>query len=97
MNSGGLDSDLNVPSSQQSNSSQPVESQPVTDSKSSDAAEEPSAEADSGDSSTTSEDRELRLAKIKAQIDAGEYDTPDKLEAALGRLFDEIVLEEEDG
>lgn len=94
MNSGGLDSDPNVPSSRRGNSSQPVEPQPPTDSESSKAPEERSAEADSGESCDA---RELRLAKIKAQIDAGEYDTPDKLEEALGRLFEEIALEEGDG
>jgi len=34
--------------------------------------------------------RAERLAQIKAAIDAGEYETPERLEAALGRLLDEI-------
>ncbi len=31
-----------------------------------------------------------RLAQIKAAIDAGTYETPEKLEAALGKMLDEI-------
>ena len=34
--------------------------------------------------------RAERLAQIKLEIDAGTYETPDKLEAALGKLIDEI-------
>jgi negative regulator of flagellin synthesis FlgM len=34
--------------------------------------------------------REQRLAQIKAAIDAGTYDTPEKLEIALSRLFDQL-------
>jgi negative regulator of flagellin synthesis FlgM len=37
--------------------------------------------------------RAERLAKIKAAIDAGEYETPQKLEAALTRLLTEIRSE----
>ena len=35
--------------------------------------------------------REDRVASIKAQIQAGTYDTPDKLDMALTRLLDEIA------
>jgi negative regulator of flagellin synthesis FlgM len=31
--------------------------------------------------------RAERLARIKAEIDAGTYDTPERLEAALERMF----------
>lgn len=34
--------------------------------------------------------RAERLAKIKAAIDAGEYETPEKLEAALDRMLGEL-------
>ena len=40
--------------------------------------------------SDASEVRAEHLARIKAAIDAGEYETPHKLEAALDRLLDEI-------
>jgi anti-sigma28 factor (negative regulator of flagellin synthesis) len=39
--------------------------------------------------------RAERLAQIKAAIDAGTYETVDKLEAALGRLLDEIGVKDE--
>jgi negative regulator of flagellin synthesis FlgM len=34
--------------------------------------------------------RAERLAQIKAAIEAGTYETPEKLEAALSKLLDEI-------
>ena len=40
--------------------------------------------------SQSSDLRAERLAQIKAAIEAGEYETPDKLEAALARLVAEI-------
>jgi negative regulator of flagellin synthesis FlgM len=40
--------------------------------------------------SQSSELRGERLAQIKAAIEAGTYETPEKLEAALGKLLDEI-------
>ncbi len=39
--------------------------------------------------------RALRLAQIKAAIEAGDYETEDKLDAALSRLFEEIGLEDD--
>ena len=39
--------------------------------------------------------RAERLAQIKAAIDAGEYETPAKLEAALERMINEIGLNDE--
>jgi len=38
--------------------------------------------------------RAERLAQIKSAIDAGEYETPDKLEAALEKLLREIGFDE---
>ena len=32
-----------------------------------------------------------RVADIRQQIEAGNYDTDDKLEVAIGRLFDELA------
>ena len=37
--------------------------------------------------------RDVRLAQIKAAIEAGEYETPDKLEFAVDRLLDAIRAE----
>lgn len=34
--------------------------------------------------------RAARLAEIKAAIEAGTYETPEKLEAALSRMLDEL-------
>ena len=33
-----------------------------------------------------------RVAEIRAAIEAGTYETPDKLETAVGRLLDEISI-----
>lgn len=38
----------------------------------------------------SSEIRAERLAQIRAAIEAGEYETPEKLEAALQKMLDEI-------
>lgn len=38
--------------------------------------------------------REQRLAQIKAAIADGTYDSPEKLELALGRLIDTVVRDE---
>ena len=46
--------------------------------------------------SQSSEVRAERLAQIKAEIDAGTYDTPEKMEAALSKLFGEVGLDQED-
>lgn len=35
--------------------------------------------------------REDRVAQIRAQIEAGTYETPEKLDIALSRLLDEIA------
>ena len=38
--------------------------------------------------------REQRLAQIKSAIENGTYDTPEKLELALGRMLDQIARDE---
>lgn len=38
--------------------------------------------------------REQRLAQIKAAIEAGTYDTPEKLELALNRMFDQVFADD---
>lgn len=43
------------------------------------------------DMSRTPGVREQRLAQIKAAIEAGTYDTPEKLELALSRMFDQVA------
>ena len=46
--------------------------------------------------SQSSEVRAERLARIKAEIDAETYDTPEKMEAALSKLFGEVGLNFDD-
>lgn len=38
--------------------------------------------------------REQRLAQIKAAIENGTYDTPEKLELALGRMIEQVERDE---
>ena len=38
--------------------------------------------------------REQRLAEIKAAIEAGTYETPEKLEMALNRMIDQVKLDD---
>src|SRR5262245_45999636 len=45
------------------------------------------------DLSQSTEVRAERLAQIKAAIDAGTYETPEKLEAALSKMLNEIGLD----
>lgn len=46
--------------------------------------------------SQSPEVRAERLAQIKAAIEAGTYETPEKLDAALDKLLDEISLDDND-
>ncbi|MBS0262002.1 MAG: flagellar biosynthesis anti-sigma factor FlgM [Planctomycetes bacterium] len=45
------------------------------------------------DASRTSGIREQRLAQIKQAIEAGTYETPEKLELALNRLLQDLKLD----
>jgi negative regulator of flagellin synthesis FlgM len=45
------------------------------------------------DASRTPGIREQRLAEIKAAIEAGTYETPEKLELALSRMVEQLKLE----
>jgi negative regulator of flagellin synthesis FlgM len=45
------------------------------------------------DASRTPGVREQRLAQIKAAIEAGTYETPEKLQVALDRMLDQIGRE----
>jgi negative regulator of flagellin synthesis FlgM len=45
------------------------------------------------DASRTPGIREQRLAEIKAAIEAGTYDTPEKLELALARMVEQLKLD----
>jgi negative regulator of flagellin synthesis FlgM len=47
------------------------------------------------DLTQSSEVRAERLAQIKAAIEAGTYETPEKLEAAVEKLLDEIDLDDD--
>jgi negative regulator of flagellin synthesis FlgM len=46
------------------------------------------------DASRTPGVREQRLAEIKAAIEAGTYETPEKLELALNRMVEQLKLDE---
>jgi hypothetical protein len=72
-----------------------VNSQPITEPARSEDRVEISPEALSGAQGAGPEVRGLRLAQIKAAIEAGEYETQDKLDAALSRLFGELGLEDD--
>lgn len=37
--------------------------------------------------------RTMRLEQIRQQIEAGTYETPEKLDAAVNRMFDELFAE----
>jgi anti-sigma28 factor (negative regulator of flagellin synthesis) len=45
------------------------------------------------DASRTPGIREQRLAQIKSAIEAGTYETPEKLELALNRMIEDLKLE----
>jgi anti-sigma28 factor (negative regulator of flagellin synthesis) len=46
--------------------------------------------------SQTGDLRQERLARIKEAIENGTYDTDEKLEAALGKMFDSLGLNHDD-
>ncbi|MGE5191400.1 MAG: flagellar biosynthesis anti-sigma factor FlgM [Deltaproteobacteria bacterium] len=46
------------------------------------------------DASRTPGIREQRLAEIKAAIEAGTYETPEKLELALNRMIEQLKMDE---
>lgn len=46
------------------------------------------------DASRTPGIREQRLAEIKAAIEAGTYETPEKLEMAINRMVDQVKLDD---
>ena len=41
--------------------------------------------------SADSENRQARLAEIRREIEAGTYETPEKLEAAVEKLLERLV------
>jgi negative regulator of flagellin synthesis FlgM len=73
-----------------------MDSQSPPESKPSEDRVEISAKAQSEEPGEESDARALRLAQIKAAIEAGEYETQDKLDAALSRLFEEIGLHDDE-
>jgi anti-sigma28 factor (negative regulator of flagellin synthesis) len=81
--------------------SQPPQAEPAASSEpavSGDRVElspEARAAEEAGRASGTGELRTQRLARIKAEIEAGTYDTPDKLEQALSLLFAEVGVDDE--
>ncbi len=75
----------------------------ATSADASSAKETPPADGDrieisseaAGKSSSEKSLRQQRLDAIKAAIDDGTYETPDKLEAALGMMFGELGLDDD--
>jgi negative regulator of flagellin synthesis FlgM len=47
------------------------------------------------DASRISGIREQRLAEIKAAIEAGTYETPEKLEMALNRMLEQLKMDDQ--
>lgn len=92
----GLGSAANVPPTPRDRSPQPMDSQSPPESKPSEDRVEISANAQSVEPGEESDVRALRLAQIKAAIEAGEYETQDKLDAALSRLFEELGLHDDE-
>lgn len=95
MQIGGLGSVPNVPSPQPGKSPEPVDSQQPAEPNRSEDTVEISAETANGETASAPGVRELRLAQIKAQIEAGEYDTDDKFEAALSRMLEGRDLDDD--
>ncbi len=50
-----------------------------------------SAEAQMLSTSSATDIRADRVADLRAQIASGEYETPEKLEAAVSRMFDQFA------
>lgn len=95
MHVNGLGPVPNIPSSPVTPPPEPVKSQSPAENGRSEDRVEISPEALKGSQGEAPDVRALRLAQIKAAIEAGEYETQDKLDAALSRLFDELGLEDD--
>ncbi len=96
MHINGLGSVPNLSSSSKPPAANPSESSKTSETNRPADQVEISAEAQPADGESAPGVRARRLAQIKQAIDAGEYETPDKLEAALSRLFAELNLDDED-
>ena len=75
--------------------SSPVESAPVGPTSPKDEVEISAVGKMLDDASRTPGVREQRLAQIKAAIEAGTYETPEKLELALNRMLEQLNAERE--
>ncbi len=96
MHINGLGSVSNIPSSSQPPASKPADTSTPSETNRPADQVEISAEAQPAEGESAPDVRARRLAQIKQAIEAGEYETPDKLEAALGRMFAELNLDDED-
>ena len=96
MHTRGLGSVPNIPSSTKTPPPEPVKPQGSPENNCSGDRVDISADALSADQGEAPDVRALRLAQIKAAIEAGEYETQDKLDAALSRLFGELGLEDDE-
>jgi len=81
-----------VPIRQQQPSAAPPKGEPVTPAAQRDQVEISSVGKLLDKASQSPEVRAARLEQIKAAINAGEYETPEKLEAALEKLLGSIDL-----
>lgn len=72
------------------NQTKPSSSQPIDQLDLSSEAESINRLAAGGESSTVEGIRFEKVADLRRQIAEGSYDTPDKLDAALDRLLDQI-------
>ena len=72
----------------------PAESAPVGPVSPKDEVEISAAGKLLDDASRTPGVREQRLAEIKAAIESGMYETPEKLEMAINRMVDQLKLDE---
>jgi|SRR5579872_4980077 len=76
------------------NAAGPAETAPVGPTSPKDEVEISAVGKMLDDASRTSGVREQRLAQIKAAIEAGTYETPEKLELALNRMLETLNAEE---
>src|SRR5690349_10428314 len=79
-----------MPISRPETTSRPAEAAPAGPTSPKDEVEISAVSKMLDDASRTPGVREQRLAQIKAAIEAGTYETPEKLEIALDRMLDQL-------
>ncbi len=84
-----------APISRPDTASGPAEAAPVGPTSPKDEVEISAVGKMLDDASRTPGVREQRLAQIKAAIEAGTYETPEKLELALNRMLEQLRADEQ--